>query len=75
MSNGEGIVKFERSHAGLEAAIELAQELGSWVGSTKRYIKQIDRWEYECVWESQKLKDIGNKNLSEYYRKGTFHGD
>ncbi|MBC8395109.1 MAG: hypothetical protein H8E05_00265 [Bacteroidetes bacterium] len=75
VNDGEGGVKFDRSHEGLEAAIELAQELDTWVASTKRFIERIDRWEYECVWESQAIKDTHDKATSEYYKKGTFHGD
>ena len=66
--DGKSGVKFPRTPEGLQAAIELAQELGTWVAASKRFIERIGRWECECVWESQELKDTHNRMMSDLYK-------
>ena len=68
VSDGKGGVRFDRTPEGLQAAIELAQELGTWVAASKRFIERIGRWEYESVWEHQRLTDLHNKMMSDLYK-------
>ena len=65
---------FAKSHEGLEAAIELASKLQTWVACFEGQFFLKHR-HYSNIWEHQALTESRNNELVQYYKQGHYHGD